>query len=274
MDDSPTLIPLEVYLGPRSSWPRRLLGLEPYQCDRSSQAVHEEYDQARYEALRPRTGEGIEDVKVREFASLGMGMQEPHYYSVGEEIWRAPLEVARRPWYELLRSTVAPFASGRVCELGCGYGYNFSLWRGAGAGEVYGGDFSQHAVRIGQELGLDIRAFDYYRAEDYQLIRPESTVVTVHSVEQLPSAIPFLDGLATVRDRIDTVVQIEPTFLASRSSFLGLIRNRYNRLIDHNHDLLAQLEGRPEIELLEVRADVYGMHPLNSSNVFVWRFRR
>jgi hypothetical protein len=61
--------------------------------------------------------------------------------------------------------------------------------------------------------------------------------------------------------------------MPERDSFMGMIRNRYNELIDHNHDLVKILRERPEVQILHMETDVFGLHPLNSSNLIVWRFR-
>ena len=266
-------VTLNDYLSVKSNWPKRLLGLEGFHLERTADAALAEYDEDRYRPLVLDEAKSLEELKLREFENLGMLPDEPHFYSIGEEVFVSPLRMVRTLWYSIILEAVKRFAQGSICELGCGYGFNLSLLKNAGFADVYGGDFSSYAVGLGAGLGCDISQFNYYDEGDYVLIKEGSTVLTVHSLEQLPSASCFLSNLVKVRDRINRVIHIEPTFLPERSSFFGLIRNRYNQLIDHNHDLVELLRARGDIEILHFAADVFGLHPLNSSNVIVWKFR-
>jgi len=262
-------VALNDYLSEKSNWPKRLLGWEPYQIDRSSKHVSEEYNSDRYAPLLALSSMDIEDYKVEEFKSLRMEQDDAIFVSLGEEIFRSDVRTARLIWYSIIKSTVHRFSVGSICELGCGYGYNLDL---IGNGS-YGGECSPNAVALGRRLGYDVTAFNYYKPEDYAFIRPGSTVLTVHSVEQLPSAKQFVDNLRAVSSAVHEVVNIEPCFFSERTSLLGMIRNRYNELIDHNHDLLSILRSRSDVEMIHFEPDVFGLHPLNSSHVIVWRFR-
>jgi hypothetical protein len=153
--------------------------------------------------------------------------------------------------------------------LGCGYGYNLNLL-GAPA---YGGESSTNAIQIGRRLNQDIQGFDYYDRSDYEFVRPDSTILTVHSIEQLPSAADFLSNVSCIRSRVMQVIHIEPCSLPERNTLLGMIRNRYNELIDHNHDLVKLLRERADVEIVHFEPDYFGVHPLNSSHILVWRFR-
>lgn len=261
-------VPLNEYLSTRSSWPRRLLGWEPYGVSRDEPAVAHEYDRDRYEPLLAVQSRHPEDVKVAEFRLLGMEPDGSHLISIGDEVFETTLRTARLLWGGLIRSLVDRFATGTVCELGCGYGFNL-----AALGAGYGGEFSKNAVTIARRLGLDVSPFNYYDPASFDLIRTGSTILTVHSVEQIPSAMGIIDELRRRRSAITEVIHIEPGWLDDRTSWLGLIRNRYNELIDHNHDLVAVLRQASDVEIVHLEADVFGLHPLNSSNVVVWRFR-
>lgn len=262
-------VTLNEYLSTASSWPRRLLGWEPYTVERTEAEVDREYDRDRYAPLLDLTSTDPEAYKVAEFASMGMELDAPMFISVGEEIFSTTLRQARHLWAALIRSLVDRFATGVVCELGCGYGFNLANLGRPG----YGGEYSANAVAIGRRLGLDVAPFNYYQAETYDLIRPGSTILTVHSIEQIPSAQGIVDQLRLHRRSISEVIHVEPGWLDDRTTWLGLTRNRYNELIDHNHDLVSILRSADDIEIVQLEADAFGMHPLNSSNLIVWRFR-
>jgi SAM-dependent methyltransferase len=201
---------------------------------------------------------------------MGMGGDAPQFISYGEEIFRCPTRVARKLWADLIQSSVERFATGQVCELGCGYGYNLAQLGTQG----YGGDYSENAVRLGQRFGMDIRRFDYYQPESYGFIRPGSTILTVHSVEQIPSARAFVDAIAQQRDKINEVIHLEPSWLDSRTTLLGMARNRFNEMIQHNRDLVELLRNDPDIEIVSFEPDMFGLHPLNPTIRTVWRFRK
>jgi hypothetical protein len=258
---------LNEYLCVKSNWPRRLLGWEQYSIDRSESAVTSEYDKDRYSPLLGLSSDRLEDYKIQEFANLGMRQDDTMFISLGEEVFATTVRAARVLWYSTIRSYVERFATGLICELGAGYGYNLSL-----LGSGYGGEYSPAAVTLGRRLGMDVSPFNYYRQEQYNFIRPGSTILTVHSIEQIPKALCIINNLRAHRDRIRQVINIEPCWLDERSTLMGMIRNRYNQLIDHNHDLVRILRTTPDVRVLHFESDVFGLHPLNSSHVTVWKF--
>jgi hypothetical protein len=139
---------------------------------------------------------------------------------------------------------------------------------------VYGGEYSRNAVAIANRLNLEVDRFNYYEPNDYKLIKEGSTVLTVHSVEQLPSAKTFIENLYRNREKIELVVNLEPSFLSERVSLIGILRNRYIELNDYNRDLISLLSnGEYEVEILEYHPDYIGLNPLNSTNIVVWRFK-
>jgi hypothetical protein len=263
-------VPLNDYLNKESNWPKRLLGWEPYAVKRDEVSVATEYNKDRYTPLLKHDFTCIEDYKIQEFANLGMALDESQMASIGDEIFSMPLRTVRMLWYAIIRSSVERFATGRVCELGCGYGFNLAML----GNDAYGGEYSKSAIIIARRLGMDVTSFNYYSQNDYTFIRDGATVLTVHSIEQLPSAESVLSGLERHSDRIREVIHIEPCWLEERATLMGFVRNRYNELMDHNHDLIRLLRSRQDIEILHFEPDIFGAHPLNSSHLVVWRFRR
>jgi hypothetical protein len=85
----------------------------------------------------------------------------------------------------------------------------------------------------------------------------------------------MIQGLLENRDNIDMVIHSEPTFLSSRNSLVGLLRNKYIEINNYNMDLASILceQHRDYVELREFRPDVIGLNPLNSTNIIVWNFK-
>lgn len=260
------------YLSDENIWARRLLGLENFSRIRNLDQVEREYNQEKYGNLNSTHCETVEQYVQLQYESAGLHYSQDICMSISEELFKIELGVAKTFAHSVMVNTIKKHHPVRICELGCGYGMNFPLLQSL-TPEVYGGEFSGNAVQIAHRLGLDVRPFNYYNLEHYSFIRERSLIFTNHSIEQLPSAQSFIDHLAQVRDNIDVVVQFEPTFLKSRTSLIGLLRNRYIEINDYNRDLILLLQQRDDVEILEFHPDHFGINPLNPSCIVVWKFR-
>lgn len=262
-------VQLNDYLNKNNPWSSRLLGLTEFQKKRDVGQIEREYNQDKYARLAVYDLDSMEAYRTLELEQAGLPVDTARpVISIGDDLFEVSVPEARKMYYDLIHSHVSKYKSERICELGCGYGYNLTLFDG----EVYGGEYSANAVKIAQHLGLDVRAFNYYNAEDYQFIRPGTTLFTSHSIEQIPDASVIISNLRNVRQNLRYVVHIEPTVLSERSSLLGLMRNRYMALNDYNSNLRDVLYDAQDIEVLEFKTDVFGVVPLNSSNILVWKF--
>lgn len=259
------------YLCSKNPWTQRLLGIEAFSKIRDSNQIEREYNQDKYGSLRQFDFDNIEAYKQQEFRQVNLTWDSNVVISLGEAVFETQLGLARLLYQTQVIEAVRKYQPARICELGCGYGYNLSYLKDIA--EAYGGEYSINAVKLAQQLGIDVQPFNYYQLDDYQLIRDSSLILTSHSIEQLPSAKSFIEHLAQHRDQVTTVVHFEPTALAARSSLVGLLRNRYMQLNDYNQDLLDLLKKRADIEILEFTPDVIGLNPLNSTCLIIWRFR-
>lgn len=262
-------VALAEYLNQNNPWTARLLGQIEFSRTRDALQVEREYDADKYGELRKFQLATPEAYKQKEFELGGLGPDSDLCVSFGEAIFRTPLRVARPIFYGIVQAAVSQHGAHNVCELGCGYGFNLT-YLGAG---VLGGEFSRNAVALGRSLGLDVHHFDYYDPESYAFIPDDTTIVTVHSMEQIPDAGPVIDSLANHRSKIRAVVHLEPSLEQSRSSLLGIMRNRYIELNDYNRNLLRVLDSRDDVEILDRRLDLVGLNPLNSAHLIAWRFR-
>jgi SAM-dependent methyltransferase len=260
---------LNDYLNKNNPWSERLLGLTEFQKKRDVDQIEREYNQDKYARLAAIHLDSMEAYRNLELEQAGLPVETARpVISIGDELFEVTVPEARKMYYDLIRSNVNKYKSDRICELGCGYGYNLTLFDG----EVYGGEYSSNAVSIAKRLQLDVRNFNYYNESDYTFIRPSTTIFTSHSIEQIPDASIIIENLRKVRNNIRFVIHIEPTVLAERSTLLGMMRNRYMELNDYNFNLRDILRQSADIEILEFSSDVFGVVPLNSSNVLVWKF--
>lgn len=263
-------ISINTFLSADNAWTRRLFGLESFSVQRTLEKVDAEYEQDKYKKLLSRDFTALEKVKESEFADSGLTQDSTHVISYGDELFETTLFGARQQERALITSVVERHGSTPLCELGCGYGYNLSFFPGF---ETYGGDYSLSAVELGRQFGFDLQPFNYYNDADYDFLRPGSTVLTCHSMEQLPDASSFLASMRKRKHLIKRVIHLEPTHVSSRSTLLGLMRNRYIDLNDYNRNLIVLLQQARDVEILALSYDLFGMNPLNSSNMIVWEFK-
>ena len=214
----------------------------------------------------------IEFYKRKELELAGLEEKDNIFLSLGEEIFEINYGLALSIYYSVICNVIKRYSPKRICELGCGYGYNFSYFKSI-CPELYGGEYSENAVTIANILGLDIKRFNYYNLDEYSLIRSGSLILTVYSVEQLPSAQCFIDGVYNNRHNIDLIVNFEPCLLKDRNSLIGVLRNRYIEVNDYNRDLITLLMARDDVEILEYHPDYIGINPLHPTNIVIWRFR-
>ncbi|MDQ3049038.1 MAG: hypothetical protein M3R27_15925 [Bacteroidota bacterium] len=258
------------YLSSSNPWSSRLLGLSDFQKKRDVQQVENEYNLDKYARLLKSELKNAEEYKQLEFEQAGLHpVTGEMLISFGDEIFKTTVANARNIYYGLIKTTLDKYRSKNVCELGCGYGYNLS-YIGEGA---YGGEYSKNAVTLGKKIGLDVVEFNYYQPADYNFIRPETTVFTTHSIEQIPDATVIIKSLEEQKSKIKYVVHFEPTVIPGRTSLLGLLRNKYMELNDYNRNLIDILKNHPGIEILELQTDSFGLVPLNTTNLIVWKFK-
>jgi hypothetical protein len=264
-------VSLNEYLSAENPWTRRLLGFEPFSKERSREFVEQLYDQEIWGERRRQYGE--DPAKLKEVI-LNYDSDNELVISIQESLFHASLSSFQPYITALMASTLRKFeAASKVCELGCGIGRNLLLLGESDDDRhYYGGELAASGVEVANSIGLDVQKFDYYNPEDYEIIQPGSSVMTVHSIEQIPDAQAVIDNLSNVRTKIDKVFHFEPVSNPSRTNFLGLLRDRYKEINDYNQNLREILTSRRDIRILSEDFDIYGLNPLNPTSVIVWEF--
>jgi hypothetical protein len=262
---------LSDYLNADNKWTRRLLGLEAFTVQRTPEKIHQEYGLDKWGRLMEHELHGLEHAKKVEFDILvGPDWRTRETaISFKNEIFATTYTLALRIYFDLIRTKFEGYTACSYCELGCGYGYNLSLFDGV----TYGGEFTEAGVTLGRRLGLDISPFDFYDRTSYRIIRPGSLVFTVQALSQMGDASEFLEGMRSQRDKISVVLHLESAALSDRHDLIGLLRNRYLELNDYCRNLVDLLKQAPDIEILEFDPDCIGIPPLTSLHFLAWRFR-
>ena len=247
------------------------MGLSDFQKTRDIKQVENEYNLDKYARLLEFDFKTIEEYKAKEFEQAGLHpVNGEMCISFNDLLLKTNVSNARCLYYNIIKSTIAKYGSENNCELGCGYGYNLSYL----PGKCYGGEYSKNAVKIAQKLNYDVIDFNYYNESDYNFIKPGSTVFTAHSVEQIPDATVIINNLSKQKNKINYVVHFEPTIVKERSSLFGMLRNKYIQLNDYNRNLIEVLKSKNDIEIVELKTDLFGLSPLDSSNLIVWKFKK
>jgi SAM-dependent methyltransferase len=269
-----------------SPWPMRICGLASWNIpSRTEEKVNGEYDKNEY--LRclafAKENPGISPENVRAFE---MRVQDRKSICVSQKEMLYELSTAKLLSVDadLLLEVIQPFMEevDAIVELGCGYGINLWEINKRYPEKTYiGGEYSQNAIALAELLyaghpNMRFEAFNYY-APSYgifdQCKSKKTLVLTRHSIEQIPSAAPFVQGVTQYLDRIVIGVHLEIVRENHGTSLLGLMRERYILLNDYNRDILSQLKSHPKIEVLRNDPDVYGISPLNPTSVVVWKPR-
>ncbi len=166
---------------------------------------------------------------------------------------------------KIVKDEVIPWIgrAGTVVELGCGYGHNLSILHRPCAPYMVGLEKSYSGVELAKYLfrqsSVVFEVFDM--TGSYEMLRKFQAplvVFTKHAVEQLPTAKPFIDGIMSIRDIVETVINLEPMhgpdiFIEGHKSDpeskrLAKVRREYAKGHNLNTDLLALVKANGSVQ--------------------------
>lgn len=265
------------------------MGLERWDTEARTEAkVKQEYDENKYRAcLEHYRSEGPMDperLRWFELASQDLSPESQVCVSRGDDLYVASAREGVEAYGDLLRQAMVAGLTdrGTVLELGAGYGYNLWLLRREAPNSRYvGGEYSRNAVALAEVMyqeipNIEIVRFNFNEPASFSFLdslEPPITVFTLHAVEQLQDSGTFLEELSRRRERIGTVIHVEPVWDLHCDSLMGIMRRRYAVMNDYNRDLWRRLSSDPEIEILDTRSDVFGFNPLHPVSVVRWCYR-
>jgi len=261
----------------------RLLGLDPFEKEQRNLAkIDTEYDKDKYAILLAYYEEKgdvtAKDLRIQETASFEDNM----CISKDNTLFLTTSEDCRRLDDRITADALAGLIGEvkTVIELGCGYGYNFTVLKEAYPNRTWlGGEYSNNAIKLAGRLFADdssisVVPFNWYDSDwsIFETFQGKALVFTKHSIEQLPLVSNILPNFKKYREKIHAVVHLEPVYeLADEESTLGLFRRAFTCLNDYNTDLLSAIKGMG-VNILKVQYDIFGSNPLNPTSLVYWRF--
>ena len=168
-----------------------------------------------------------------------------------------------------------------IVELGSAFGHNlWALARYFEGKKFIGGEYSENAVSLARCLyenqnNITVENFNFYdeRYSIFNNIDNKAIVLTSIAIEQCPSAKPFINGLAGCKEKIASVVNLEPTYEALGDATYDLICKRYIEVNDYNRDLLSSLREREDVDIISFSFGVHSFNPILPLSFVHWRFR-
>lgn len=266
-----------------TQWVGRLLHLEPFSKPiRNLAKIDVEYDKDKYAKLlayyNKQPGVSITDIRRQQ----SLPDSDTICFSRKGELFLTSVTNFRQLQDKFLIDVLAePVSKARVVvELGCGYGYNFSVLRNAFPHRLWqGGEYSQNAIELASHLFADcedvsVSPFNWYDATwaIFESLEEKALLFTRHSIEQLPHVKSIMPTLGKYKDKIVEVVHLEPVYeLIDKRSTLGMMRQAYILMNDYNTDLLTTLNSM-RVQILRTDIDLIGANPLNPTSLVQWKF--
>lgn len=186
-------------------------------------------------------------------------------------------EYERDMLYSLVDSLARKYMSkaSDVYEFGCGTGHNLLRVRKANRDAVlHGLDWTESSGEIVKKLGFEADRFDYFRPDYGIVIRENSAVYTVASLEQTGTDYrKFVKYLLANRPKV--VVHIEPIpELLDPSVLLDYLSIRYmekRKYLSGYLTYLRSLEKKGKLKILEARRSGIGSFLIDGYSIIVWK---
>lgn len=209
--------------------------------------------------------------------------------ALGERV-QLPAAVAWYGSYALIAEAVISACrgdTGAIVDLGCGWGRSlFEIWLRGGpdAATFHAFEFTAAGLdcvttlaALEPQVKVRTARFDFEKPDFSPLARPlgHAVVFTVSSLHQVPlidaGAYRMLLGIADTVDCLHFEQigwQIEPCGPHAAADRDYALRNDYNRNL---WNVLTELSGNREIDVVDVRADLFGTQAVYPMSLVHWR---
>lgn len=269
-----------------SAWPARLLGLSAFgEVKRDHAKIQKEYSDDKWQKCHDILQ--VSDYKLTPH-DLRMNYHEFTSGDMRPCLLNERLYLARiadiMPIYDaLIDKLVRPSLeqTEQLVEMGCGPGFIMDmLSRKFPKAKFMGGDFADSAIELATELYPDpkhisVQKLDFY-ADSFPVLEQaqgQVTIFTCQALEQIPDCSKAIATLGKYRDKIKSVVHLEPCYELYDDTLMGLMRKRYIEINDYNRNLVGTLRNNDDIEVMSCDACVIGWNPFNALAATEWRFK-
>ena len=268
-----------------SSWPARLLGLEPWQPkEKSPEEIEREVGREKWGQLLEKFKQNP-DSRLDDVDKWAAGDQTVTLASVDEHIVEMTPEESHEAYIAFIANALEPHLPGATAlvELGCGYGsVILGLARKAAFQDIqyFAADFtstgSELASLIAKQESIELITgkADLKSEKITDLAVPEGAVIyTAYAAQYVePLTDALVNGLRALRPKV--VVHIEPVYEhCDPATLLGLLRQRYIQANGYNQNLSTILhdhEARGSLEIIHDSVPGFGPNPLLAASVIAW----
>ena len=267
-----------------SSWPARLLGLEPWQTKpKSPEEIEREFGREKWGALLDKFEQNPES-RLDDVDQWAAGAETTTLASVDEHIVEMTPAESHDAYIAFIADALEPhLPASALVELGCGYGsVILGLARKAAFQDLpyFAADFTTTGPELAQRIAAnesiklttgraDLRGLPVTDLE----IPDGSVIYTAYAAQYVdPLNDSFIEGLMSLRPQV--VVHVEPVYEhCDRTTLLGLLRQRYIEANGYNRNLSTILhdhEAKGSLEIIRDSPPGFGPNPLLAASVIAW----
>ncbi len=268
-----------------SSWPARLIGLEPVeQKHKTPEEITREYENEKWGPLLEEVREAKREASIEEVDKLALKNAHSSLCSIADRFELLDPIKARQKYLRLVESTLRPYLpASALVELGAGYGSvilalakrnKFDQMRFiAGEYTVSGVELIKR-IAIDQQLDIEADRCDFTLPNITDLAIPANALIfTSFSTHYVPKlSVDFVGSLLAYHPK--RVVHIEPCYEhCNNDTLIGLLRRRYIEVNDYNTNLVTLLhdqQSQGRIRIMEEHPAVFGLNSLLPVSVVVW----
>ncbi|MBI2353865.1 MAG: hypothetical protein HYV06_02350 [Deltaproteobacteria bacterium] len=264
-------VSLNDYLNANNVWTDKLLGDQSTSKKiRTIEQIENEYNLEVYGKRLEVAQQDLESYRTKSLYAIS---SKETYVAIKDSIYLMPFCMLVALKRNKILEQIEKYCKNEyICELGAGNGQNMIWLKEYQDRNVYGGEYSKNAVKLAKMLGFEMYDFNYYEQSDYDFIKDNSSIITVHSIEQIPDATVIINSLRKIKHKLKYILHFEPIYNDGREDLIGLLRNKYLKINDYNLNLLDLLRTGEDIEIVHTEFDAFGNNPLNPTSIIVWKF--
>lgn len=270
-----------------SPWPRRLLGLEPWQTKvKTPEEIEREFGKEKWGTLLEKFKQNS-DAKLDDIDRWAAGNPKRSLTTVADHLVLMTPEESHSAYISYVADALEKhLPASALVELGCGYGsviLGLARREAFSSMKLHAADYTstgpELASLIAARENVDLKTghCDFTSADTTDLdIPPGAIIYTAYAAQYVEELGPrFVEGIIALEPKV--VVHIEPVYEhAGESTLLGLLRRRYIEANGYNRNLSTILhdhEARGSLEILEETAPAFGPNPLLAASVIAWKPR-